>query len=824
MSDIRVILPRAKHMDRRTVLLGSAAGALGTSYAGIRVGNDTSRTESPGVVQVTTGTETGPARSLAAAADFLAFRARYRMMQIGGSGHNPAVLPFSTILDAIEADANGHWSTLNKSPTRTNLWTNGDANATPDVNTRVCVNRLRTMAIAYKSSGSALQGNTALLADITDALQWIATNRYYSGATPTGNWYNWQIGIPLGVLDTVVILFDDLPISIVTALMDAVNYFTPNPTLTAANRMWQIHIVLLRAIVVESTSKFDIARTALIDLIHNVPDGDGFYDDGSFVQHSEYSYTGSYGMEMLYRMAGAIFLLHGSGEALTNAEWALARTWVYKAFEPLIYKGAMMDMTRGRGMSRWNAPDHMVGHVVVWAVTLMAQVAPSADAAAFESMVKYWVNADTARSLYFWDPNTPVHKVSMYIAWLAHSIATSSMVATRGEIVGNYQFPGMDRISHKTPNYTLAIAMYSNRIKNFEAINTENKHGWYTGTGMTYLYNDDIDHYQDDFWPTVDPYRLPGTTVDKRTRGDGATAGSNGSAVVGGAVIGVSGVACMKMSLDGGQLTALKSWFCLGDRVVMVGSGITGTTANVVETIIENRNIGASGTNLVRMNSTSTNVLTNIGVQETLAANWLHVEGVGGIVPIGSNPPIKGIRAARTGRWSDINGSAGTPTDMRTRRYITLWFDHGTTPTDGGYAYGLFPSYTAATTGSYAAAPTIDVPIRNSNVHYLTAQISTTQIRSAVFWTNAANTAGVFTCNAIAAVMLRVPASGPIEIALSDPTQSRTSAITLTVQVLNSSVVSSDPATSVTRTASSVTITYNPTGAKGRTAKIVLSS
>ena len=382
----------------------------------------------------------------------------------------------------------------------------------------------------------------------------------------------------------------------------------------------------------------------------------------------------------------------------------------------------------------------------------------------------------------------------------------------------------MDRISHKTPNYTLAIAMYSNRIKNFEAINNENKRGWYTGAGMTYLYNGDVDHYQDDFWPTVDPYRLPGTTIDKRTRAASATAGSNGNSIVGGAVIGVSGVACMKVSLDSGQLVALKSWFCLGDRVVMVGSGITGTTANVVETIIENRNTGVAGTNLVKMNSTATNVLTTVGTQETLAAAWLHVEGVGGIVPIDTNSPIRGVRKDTSGKWSDINGSAGTPTDTRTRRYITLWFDHGATPVNAGYAYALFPTYSASTTASYAASPTIAVPIRNTSVHYLTAQISTTQIHSAVFWTNASNTAGVFACNAIAAAMLRIPATGEIEIALSDPTQTRTSAITLTVQVANSSILSHDPAITVTRTGTSVTIVYNPTGAKGRTAKVTLSA
>ena len=488
MSDAR-ITTHVKPMNRRTLLLASATAVFGGAYAAIRIGGDT---QSDGIVRIGPVADAGPSPLLASASDFAAFRARYRMMQIG-SGHNPTIAPFDGILDAIETDANAHWTSLNKAPGRTYLWNDSDA-GTGDVNIRVCMNRLRIMSLAYASSGSAYQNNGTLLADITAALQWLSTNRYYSGAAQTGNWYNWQIGIPLALLDTVLILFADLPGALVTALMDAVNYFTPVPALTAGNLVWKIHIVMLRAIIVEDTAKFDLARQELIDSIHNVTDGDGFYADGSFVQHGEYSYTGGYGMEMIYRMAGLIFLLHGSSEALTAAEWSLARTWIYNSFEPVMHKGAMMDMTRGRGMSRWNSSDHTIGHVIIWAVTLLSQVAPAADAAKFKSMVKYWVNSDTARSFYFWDPTTPVHKVTMYNAWLANGIATSGSVTSRGEIAGNFQFPAMDRVSHKTANYTLAIAMYSNRIKNFEAINNENKRGWYTGAGMTYLYNGDVDH------------------------------------------------------------------------------------------------------------------------------------------------------------------------------------------------------------------------------------------------------------------------------------------------------------------------------------------
>ena len=38
---------------------------------------------------------------------------------------------------------------------------------------------------------------------------------------------------------------------------------------------------------------------------------------------------------------------------------------------------------------------------------------------------------------------------------------------------------------------------------------------------MTYLYNGDLTQFSDCFWPTVDPYRLPGTTIERQPLADG---------------------------------------------------------------------------------------------------------------------------------------------------------------------------------------------------------------------------------------------------------------------------------------------------------------
>ena len=45
------------------------------------------------------------------------------------------------------------------------------------------------------------------------------------------------------------------------------------------------------------------------------------------------------------------------------------------------------------------------------------------------------------------------------------------------------------------PGFGFGISMCSSRIYNYESINGENLHGWFTGDGMTYLYNSDLNQF-----------------------------------------------------------------------------------------------------------------------------------------------------------------------------------------------------------------------------------------------------------------------------------------------------------------------------------------
>jgi hyaluronate lyase len=243
----------------------------------------------------------------------------------------------------------------------------------------------------------------------------------------------------------------------------------------------------------------------------------------------------------------------------------------------------------------------------------------------------------------------------------------------------------MDRVVHRRPTFGFGISMSSHRIANYESIDGENLHGWYTGDGMSYLYNSELWQFSSDFWATINPYRLPGTTVDTQQRTDASGERHlNNADWVGGAAIPNStlGAVGMQLLAWNSTLEAWKSWFCLDDTIITPGS-LTSNDNRTIETIVENRRLSDANSEALIVNGTTQS--STLGWSATLqGVNWIHLSSTGGYYfPGGAT--LNMLREARTGTWHDINqGGSRTPV---TRNYATIWFDHDINPSGTTYAY-----------------------------------------------------------------------------------------------------------------------------------------
>ncbi|MFJ1551031.1 polysaccharide lyase 8 family protein [Streptomyces sp. NPDC088246] len=767
------------NLSRRTLLAASSATAVTAATT------------------LMTSAGAAHARPIAAAsaeaavtADFDTLLRRAETLLTGGE-FDPADTDFTAALAALSTTAKGLWDALDRAAGRTALWPDL-APLTDPGNFGQSYTRLRTIAVAWATEGTSLAGSTEVADALVAALRFTYDTAYNPAKRETGNWWFWEIGAPRALMDCSVILRDRLPAADLTDYLSVVDRFCPDadrrtnsPSLaeTGANRTDKAVVVALRGLLGQDAGKLVSARDALSDvrdsgrnsLFRYTSSGDGFYEDGSFVQHDVVAYTGSYGVVLLGGTAYLLALLAGSEWAVADPEVSVMYEAVERTFAPVIFDGLMMDSVRGRAISRERAGDHRDGATAVAAILLLAAGAPAEYAGRWRALVKGWLtrNRTTAFTALATLPQLT----------LAKAVLNDRTVKAGARTTGSFVFADMDRVVHRRPGWACALSLSSKRISAYEAGNGENLHGWYTGDGMTYLYDgDDLGQFNDGFWPTVDPYRLPGTTVDTRQRTDlGTGAGTSTyrptNAVAGGAVLdGRYGAAAMEViGAQGTTLRAKKSWFLLDNAVISLGSGITASDGRPVETIVENRNLGTDGSNRLLVDGIRQPAEQG-WAQDFGRARWAHIDGVGGYV-FPEDTALHALREQRTGTWRAIDTGADTggSTDPVTRRYLTLRVDHGISPTDARYAYVLLPGASAAATSAWSHSRPVRIVANDATAQAV--EVRRAGLTAVNFW--GAGTAAGITASGPASVLVQ-RRGGHISVAVADPGRTLT---TLSVEL-----------------------------------------
>jgi hyaluronate lyase len=197
-------------------------------------------------------------------------------------------------------------------------------------------------------------------------------------------------------------------------------------------------------------------------------------------------------------------------------------------------------------------------------------------------------------------------------------------------------------------------------------------------------------------------------------------------------------------------------------------------------------------------------------------ARWAQIGGFGGYVfPGGAD--VRALRESRTGSWSAINtGGSTTPV---TRRYPTLWFDHGTDPYDASYTYLLMPGANASVTAARAAdSGWLTVPANDNDRQGVA--VPSLGLTAVNFWFG--GTAGALTASDPACVLVRENGDGTATVCVSDPMRQR-SGLTVTWNRAVSSVVAKPATVTGATTGSSLRLVFGDlTGTAGVTQKVTV--
>lgn len=671
-------------ISRRAALAGVAAvGALSTTPIGL-----------------------GRAR---AATEFDQLRQKRVQGLVGGS-IDPSDPDYAAKLGGMDSAAAALISSMDTSADRTALWSDAPM---PDItNVALSYGRIQTIALAWATEGTGQYGDAQLADQLASGLKFLHDNGYNGTLAEVGNWWFWEIGIPKQLGDIYSMLYDHVAAADLADAMTAVAHFVPDPNYryaaksiieTGANRSDKAIATVLRGILSADADVVVLGRDALSDvegggvnsLFSYVTSGDGFYTDGSFIQHGYLPYIGTYGNVALSGVADLFALLGGSSWDITDPNKSVILDSVQASFEPFMRNGRMSDSVRGRSVARQAERDYNDGFGPISTILLLATGVLDPYAGLYKRLAKGWIQRCTDVDY--------LSTASIPQIQRAKTVLGDDSVEAAPEATGVVQLAAQERTVHRAKSWAFTVATSSSRIGRYEWGNGENRFGWYQGDGMTYLYrDDDPSHYSDDYWPTVDPYLLPGVTATDAVRD---SSGADGFDIPRGTQAWAGGTALdatwATIGMDhknyDGSLVAKKSWFCLPDGVVALGAGITGTGGHRVRTAIENRNQHDASTTTVTVNGQPTKISNG------WSATWHSPSAIEvpkmGSVEFPQGGAVHGALARRTGTWYAIDTGADTggTKDEVSNSFLSLWFDHGIDPTNATYAYRLLPDGGRAT-------------------------------------------------------------------------------------------------------------------------------
>ncbi|MDI0358598.1 polysaccharide lyase 8 family protein [Staphylococcus aureus] len=629
--------------------------------------------------------------------------------------------------EATENEAKKLLSEMKTESGRTYLW-----ESSKDIDTK-SADMTRTYRNIEKIAEAMNHPKTTLKNDenkkkLKDALEWLHKNAYgkdpdkkvadlkthFSKSAPQKNtnlnWWDYEIGTPKSLTNTLILLNGDIS-------SDEKKKYTA-PIKTFAPKSDEILSSVGKAEPAKGGNLVDIAKVKLLesiieedkDMTKNSIDSfnkvftyvqsnstgkerNGFYKDGSYIDHQDVPYTGAYGVVLLEGISQMMPMIKETPFKETSQNDTILKSWIDDGFMPLIYKGEMMDLSRGRAISRENETSHSASVTVMKSLLRLSDAMDESTKAKYKKIVKTSVKSDSSYKQN--DYLSSYSDISKMKALMEDSTLSTNDLTQQLKIYND-----MDRVTYhnKDLDFAFGLSMTSKNVARYESINNENLKGWHTGAGMSYLYNSDVKHYRDNFWATADMKRLAGTTTldneePKENKNSdktfvGGTKFDDQHASIG-----------MEFENQDKTLTAKKSYFILNDKIVFLGTGIKNTDSSVNPvTTIENRK--ANGYTLY----TDDKQTTNSDNQET---NSVFLESTDTKKNIGyhflNKSKINVKKESHTGKWSEINKSQKT--EDKKDEYYEVTQKHSNS--DNKYGYVLYPSLSKDVFKSKASQVTV---------------------------------------------------------------------------------------------------------------------
>ncbi|CJO72686.1 hyaluronidase [Streptococcus pneumoniae] len=592
-------------------------------------------------------------------------------------------------------------SSISSQADRTYLWEKF-SNYKMSANLTATYRKLEEMAKQVTNPSSRYYQDETVVRTVRDSMEWMHKHVYNSEKSIVGNWWDYEIGTPRAINNTLSLMKEYFSDEEIKKYTDVIEKFVPDPEhfrkttdnpfkALGGNLVDMGRVKVIAGLLRKDDQEISSTIRSIEQVFKLVDQGEGFYQDGSYIDHTNVAYTGAYGNVLIDGLSQLLPVIQKTKNPIDKDKMQTMYHWIDKSFAPLLVNGELMDMSRGRSISRANSEGHVAAVEVLRGIHRIADMSEGETKQRLQSLVKTIVQSDSYYDVF---KNLKTYKDIS----LMQSLLSDAGVASVPRTSYLSAFNKMDKTAmyNAEKGFGFGLSLFSSRTLNYEHMNKENKRGWYTSDGMFYLYNGDLSHYSDGYWPTVNPYKMPGTTETDAKRADSDTGKVLPSAFVGTSKLDdANATATMDFTNWNQTLTAHKSWFMLKDKIAFLGSNIQNTSTDTAATTIDQRKLESSNPYKVYVNDKEASLTEQ--EKDYPETQSVFLESSDSKKNIGyfffKKSSISMSKALQKGAWKDIN--EGQSDKEVENEFLTISQDHK--QNGDSYGYMLIPNVDRAT-------------------------------------------------------------------------------------------------------------------------------
>jgi chondroitin AC lyase len=421
-------------------------------------------------------------------------------------------------------NANGQWNDINYQDTEPANW-----------KPLIHLKRVKELALVWSNPKSSFYHQTSIKKTIDIALDhWLKT-RYKSS-----NWWHNEIGVPQQIRDIIVLLQTNLsPLQLKLAL-EVLAQYRVNSNATGANLTWSADLGFHYGLLTGNSELMQKCRDLMVNEI-KITTREGVQPDFSFHQHGSRLQMFQYGKAFLWENARIAYELRNTVFAFPQNKIDILTDLVLQGWQWMARGIHTVPGTMDRSSSRKN----------------------ELHAADIRLLLPYLIAL------------APEKKDS-----LNNIFRNQNGI---GSLNGFRYFAYSDFTAYHQKNFSFFLKTISDRTLATESINHENLKGHLLNSGDAYLIQDGKEYYN--LMPVWNWEYLPGVTsfrgADKIKRLPFAGSVSNGA-------VGFTSMDYFLQDKNGERsITAKKSWFCIGDKIVCLVAGLKGNNVDSAYTALD---------------------------------------------------------------------------------------------------------------------------------------------------------------------------------------------------------------------------------------------